>query len=523
MELLNLKNQKNYFYIILILSVFLYFAGLGSTPIYILDEAKNAQCAREMYEKGNWIIPTFNGMLRTDKPPLHYWFMSLGYAIFGINEFGARFFSALAGVGTVLSLYLFTKRFLGLQVAFISCLVFLSSLNLSLEMHYAVPDPYLIFLLSTSLFCVFHFLQTNKAYFLYLFYGLMGLSVLTKGPVAIALPGLLVLAYLILSKQFSFKSIWKLSPIAGLIIVAGVALPWYYMVDKATGGEWTRGFFIEHNLERFTKIKEGHGGFFLITLAFVILGLLPFSVYIFQAHIKAWKARVNPFILFSFLASMSFILFFTVSKTKLPNYTMPCYPFIAILIGAFLKQAGELGLKGLKVPIWILFGIMAVIPVALWFAIEMEPQIKDMKWDSIWFITMPITVAISLRYLYKKNFQKFFLWLSGGFILTSLIFLAIVFPKVYRKNPVYESLKMIDKKYPVVAFRDFNPGYIFYLGKPVPVLETKDQVDSVSNANPHVYILTQERNTDDIANNNFSKIYEGKDIFETPVTKLFWK
>ena len=167
MELLNFKNQKNYFYIILVLSVLLYFAGLGSTPIYILDEAKNAQCAREMFEKGNWIIPTFNGLLRTDKPPLHYWFMSLGYAIFGINEFGARFFSALAGVGTVLSLFLFTRKYLGVQVAFIACIVFLSSLNLSLEMHYAVPDPYLIFLLSTSLFCVFHFLQSYKAYFLY--------------------------------------------------------------------------------------------------------------------------------------------------------------------------------------------------------------------------------------------------------------------------------------------------------------------------------------------------------------------
>ena len=523
MELLNFKNQKNYFYIILVLSVLLYFAGLGSTPIYILDEAKNAQCAREMFEKGNWIIPTFNGLLRTDKPPLHYWFMSLGYAIFGINEFGARFFSALAGVGTVLSLFLFTRKYLGVQVAFIACIVFLSSLNLSLEMHYAVPDPYLIFLLSTSLFCVFHFLQSYKAYFLYLGYGLMGLSVLTKGPVSIALPGLIIIAYLVLSRQFTFKSIWKLSPIAGVIIVAGVALPWYYMVHKATGGEWTRGFFIEHNLQRFTKIKEGHGGFFLITLAFVILGLLPFSVYIFQAHVKAWRARLNPFILFSFLVSMTFIIFFTISKTKLPNYTMPCYPFVAIVIAAFLKQSGELGLKGLKVPLWILFALMAVIPAALWFAIDIEPQIRDMKWDSLWFITMPVTVGVSLWYIYKKNFKKFLFSLASGFILTSLLFLWVVYPRVYRRNPVFESLKLIDKNYPVVAYRDFNPGYIFYLGRSVQVLESKEQLDSASNANPHLFILTQERDVDAISANNFKKIYEGKDIFETPVTKVFWK
>ncbi len=88
----------------------LLFIRLGATPIYILDEAKNAQCAREMLQKGDWIVPTFNNELRTDKPPLHYFFMMLAYKVFGINEFAARFFSVVMGLLTVFLTYLFTKN-----------------------------------------------------------------------------------------------------------------------------------------------------------------------------------------------------------------------------------------------------------------------------------------------------------------------------------------------------------------------------------------------------------------------------
>ena len=66
---------------------------IGLYPIYILDEARNSEAAREMLASGNYIVPFFNGQLRTDKPPLHYFFMIIGYKLFGVNALGARFFS----------------------------------------------------------------------------------------------------------------------------------------------------------------------------------------------------------------------------------------------------------------------------------------------------------------------------------------------------------------------------------------------------------------------------------------------
>src|ERR1700710_423249 len=97
-----LSNPPNkIFWLLFSITAFILWFRLGATPIYILDEAKNAQCAREMLMRHNWIVPTFNGELRTDKPALHYWFMMLAYKTFGVHEWTARFFATIMGLSTI--------------------------------------------------------------------------------------------------------------------------------------------------------------------------------------------------------------------------------------------------------------------------------------------------------------------------------------------------------------------------------------------------------------------------------------
>ena len=122
------QNEYFYYFLILLAGGFLCFANLGSHPIYILDEAKNAEAAREMFVNGNWIVPTFNDELRTDKPPLHYWFMMISYKLFGVSAFAARFFSAFFGILTLISTYHFTKKFINRRIAAITVFVICSAI-----------------------------------------------------------------------------------------------------------------------------------------------------------------------------------------------------------------------------------------------------------------------------------------------------------------------------------------------------------------------------------------------------------
>ena len=140
---------------VFLISFFIFSANDWGLYIYSLDEAKNAECAREMLERGDLIVPTFNYELRTDKPPLHYYFMMISYKLFGVNEFSARFFSSVFGGLLVLITFLFAKRYYGIYVAFFSFLILISSLHMAVQFHMAVPDPYLIFWINASLFSFF--------------------------------------------------------------------------------------------------------------------------------------------------------------------------------------------------------------------------------------------------------------------------------------------------------------------------------------------------------------------------------
>src|SRR3954468_6931331 len=123
---------------------------------------------------------------------------------------------------------------------------------------------------------------------------------------------------------------WHLIP--AFVLVGVIILPWYIAVDKATNGEWTKGFFIENNLNRFSSPQEGHGGFFLLPILFVLIGLLPFMSFIGEVIKQRKKVFQKSLVKFSLIIVLLFLGFVSISSTKLPNYPMPCYPFAAVIL-----------------------------------------------------------------------------------------------------------------------------------------------------------------------------------------------
>ena len=92
------------------------FPNLGRPSLWDIDEGNNAEAAREMLESGNWVIPTFNFQLRVDKPALLYWLQIGAYRAFGVNEFAARFPSAVAALVTVLLIYELARLMFGADI-----------------------------------------------------------------------------------------------------------------------------------------------------------------------------------------------------------------------------------------------------------------------------------------------------------------------------------------------------------------------------------------------------------------------
>jgi 4-amino-4-deoxy-L-arabinose transferase-like glycosyltransferase len=372
----------------------MYCAALGSARLLDDDEPRNSQCGREMLDRGDWIVPTFNGQLRTDKPILLYWAMLAVYNVFGVSEFAARLPSALAGVGTVVLTYHLGRLLLDRRSGLFAACLLACAMNFAVLARWATPDSLLIFCITGSLTCFVagvasrrggHFsgatmslpdrgwpivdvgLPPLACVGIYI---TMGLAVLAKGPIGVVMPLGIIGFYLLLldgaigvpvegtwfrrlthffaaccAPRHLFRVIRALRLTWGLPLAALVALPWYIAVALKTNGVWVAGFIGQHNVGRFLSPMENHNGFHLSLAFYVVatlIGFFPGSAFLPVALWSATKevyqsrpGRSSAALMLCWIGC--YIGFFTIAATKLPNYVVPCYPALALVTGGFLS------------------------------------------------------------------------------------------------------------------------------------------------------------------------------------------
>ena len=522
------SNQK-YFWLLLGLSALLLFPGLGKTPLWIYDEVRNAECAREMYERGDWIVPTFNGALRTLKPPLHYYFMFGGFKIFGITEWGARFFSAVFGVLTICITYFFIKKYSSQRQAFITSLVLLASTHFLFEFRMSVPDPYLIFLNTVSIFTAFAFFnrdryQEKTFYWLFICAITMGLGTLTKGPVAIALPGAAILIWLTWEKKIKEIFSWKIL-VAGIILFA-VAIPWYLLVDNATNGAWTKGFFLQHNFGRFSETMEGHGGPFIIVPIIVLLGMLPASVFIGESF-KKFKTRFSEslpagrqaFLRLAFSVVAIFIVFYSISSTKLPNYAMPCYPFVAILLGHFINKAWEEN-KAKLYPFIILLIINIALPITAYLGIKKEVNTTGMENLAGFLLILTLAAITAFYFMLKNDFRKAIISSFILYFFFHILFFNWLYPAIYKHNPMSKTIDMVKKYDKIVSYQTFHPSYTYYLPDRVPVFKNLDSLKIYLQENKAA-VISRKNFSEELRSIGLKEQASMHDLFEGNTTVIF--
>ncbi len=372
--------------LLILLSLLLFFHRLGSLGLFDADEPAFAEAAREMLVSGDWITPQFNFQPRFDKPILFYWLIVLAYKAFGIGEFAARFWSALFATALVLSIFLFGRRVLGRRGALIAALAFATNVGTAILARAAVTDMTLVFFMTWAFFCFFGAsratARTGKRG-VFIGYVAMALSVLTKGPIGLLIPGLVIGLFLAIRRGVG-ASLSRVRPLLGLAIFAAIALPWYLLVVRENGWDFVQGFVVKHHFVRYTGVVSGNAGAPYYFLPVVLLGFFPWSGILPKAFGDLWTIRTRlrgdltereELLLFSWLWFGVVFVFFSLSRTKLPSYVFPAFPALAMLAGA----AGErlldegIGAGGFgKAFDWVVAGIAcplgAVLPLVPWVA-----------------------------------------------------------------------------------------------------------------------------------------------------------
>ncbi len=323
-----------------------FFLGAATLPLSDVDEGAFTEATREMLAADNLVSPTLNGQPRHDKPILIYWAQAASVSVLGINELGFRLPSLIAAVLWVLATGLFCARYGRRADAPVAMLVMTLSLMVGMIAKAAIADALLNLWLALSMYGIYAYSEAARQndgararLALRLSALALGLGFLTKGPVALMFPVLVAGLYLLSLRQWRLIRDALLDFPAWLLLIATV-LPWHVLVYLDQGDAFFRGFYLQHNVNRYTSTFEGHGGnplYYLLVLPFV---LLPFSGWLPVSLRRAWRhwrgpgemaaeARLLRFLLLWFAVVF---VFFSLSRTQLPHYLLyGCTPLFILM------------------------------------------------------------------------------------------------------------------------------------------------------------------------------------------------
>jgi 4-amino-4-deoxy-L-arabinose transferase-like glycosyltransferase len=338
--------------ILIVATLFLcYFHNLGAIGLVGPDEPRYAWIARDMAESGDWVTPRLYSQPWFEKPVLYYWGAALSFRIFGVSEAAARLPSAICALLATLAMAWLAWKLYGPETARWLLLLLPTSVGMIGFSHAAATDmPFSGMLTIAMVFgAVIVGLTRDKhspilprtPWFSLLLFGFfLGLAVLAKGPAAIILSGSAVLLWAAFTRRWrdAFRCVHPVAIVAFCL----TALPWYILCARRNP-DFFRVFIIEHNFKRFLTPEFQHIQPFWYYLPILLLATFPWTILLLSGLPKLAKlaresAATHAATLFFLSWALFTIVFFSISKSKLPGYILPALPPMVILIAHHIAQ-----------------------------------------------------------------------------------------------------------------------------------------------------------------------------------------
>ena len=348
-----------------------YFSHLGAIGFVGPDEPRYAWIARDMAETGDWVTPRLYGKPWFEKPPLFYWGAALSFKLFGVSEAAARLPSAISALLATLALAWLALRLYGAETARWLLLLLPTTVGMIGFSHAAATDMPFSAMLTIAMVCAAVILgltrrvsgfvlanpELNKEntpilphtpwLALILFGFFLGAAVLAKGPAALILSGGVVFFWALFTKRW--RDAFRLLHPVAIASFCLNALPWY-ITCAHRNPDFFRIFIIEHNFKRFLTPEFQHIQPFWFYLLVLLVAFIPWTAALFWTAIvggaqisKSKKLSSHSLFLISWILFV--LLFFTISKSKLPGYILPAVPALALLLA---RSCGSLAIERRK-------------------------------------------------------------------------------------------------------------------------------------------------------------------------------
>ncbi|HEY2117687.1 MAG TPA: glycosyltransferase family 39 protein [Candidatus Acidoferrum sp.] len=325
-----------------------YFHKLGAIGLVGPDEPRYAWIARDMAESGDLVTPRLYGQPWFEKPVLYYWAAAKTFKLFGVSEASARFPSAFCALLATLSMAWLSWKLYGTETARWLLLLLPTTVGMIGFSHAAATD--MLFSGTLTIAMVFAAVVVGLTWnsdspilprtpwLALLFLGFsLGLAVLAKGPAALILSGSAIFLWAAFARRWrdAFRC---LHPLA-IVSFCATALPWYILCTRRNP-DFFHVFIIEHNFKRFLTPEFQHIQPFWYYIPVILLTTFPWTILLVCGVTRATRISRrtfsnHPALLFFLTWALFTILFFSISKSKLPGYILPALPAIVILISRY--------------------------------------------------------------------------------------------------------------------------------------------------------------------------------------------
>jgi 4-amino-4-deoxy-L-arabinose transferase-like glycosyltransferase len=501
----DLHRNKTFTWTLLIAFAIVLLYVLGARTLVPPDEGRYAEMAREMFASGDWVTTRLNGIKYFEKPPLQTWMNALSFTLFGLGDWQARLWTGLCGLlGVVLTGVAGTRVF-GARIGFYAALVLGSSFYWVACSQIDSLDMGLSGMMTVAL-CALLIAQRDDAsgserrnWMLVCWAG-MALSVLSKGLIGLVLPGGVLVFYTIFSRDWA---IWKrLHIVKGLILFFLIATPWFVLVGLKNP-EQPHFFFVHEHFDRFLKKEHHREAAWYIFFVLLAAGSVPWVGVLVQSLIGAVRrdgetTKFRPRLML--LVWVAFItLFFTKSNSKLPGYILPVFPAVALLVAVYLDAGTRRG-RMVTAALTALLGVgfLVTVPFMLKFAKHAGEDVLYAAYQP-WVLAAGLVLLIGgcLALLYARQMLRdlFVVVLAvAGFAGTQLLLVGFEpIGQVRAGVNLLPALKAAGAANPAVKVYSvgiYEQSLTFYLGRPVTLVDYRDEFDFGLQQQPELAIPT---------------------------------
>jgi 4-amino-4-deoxy-L-arabinose transferase-like glycosyltransferase len=361
---------------IVLLAALLFLWGVWSLPLSDPDAGMYADIGARMAASGDWLTPRFNGLRYLEKPPLLYWLIASTYRLAGPSDWGAYLWPALAGVAGVAMTYVMGRDIFGANVGFLAGLILATTIGYFVYARVVSTDLLFTGFCSLALFAFLQGYRSHGKGWYLLLYVSIGLAGMAKGVIGFFLPGLIMVAFLTLTRDLA--ALKRLGLWWGMLVALLIALPWHVIV-ALRHDDFVSFYVVDNHVWRFlgrrTFVEDdvplSFPAFLLVTA--MLFG--PWSLFL-PASLRDAAARLRAStpegksLLFLLLWGGLIVLFFALSPLKLEHYSLPAFPALAVLVGKYWGDAVQ---QGAKPSVWFLIPLLALILPALLLATQAIP------------------------------------------------------------------------------------------------------------------------------------------------------